>query len=208
VQPWPEPKKATWKRWVGAAAVAGALAATWVAVGGLVADVAEPAFEVEARDGSFEIRRYAARVLAETRVEGGWRVAGNLGFRRLANYIFGGNARQSRIAMTAPVGERPDGAAGWLVSFTMPQGETLKSLPSPLTHEVRLREVPPARVAVVRFGGRWTEARMAEREAALRHWLREQALEPVGDAEVNRYDPPWTLWFMRRNEIWLELPAG
>jgi hypothetical protein len=59
----------------------------------------------------------------------------------------------------------------------------------------------------VRFSGRWTDANMKDREAALRAWANEQHLTIVGQAEVNRYDPPFKPWFLRRNEVWLPIAA-
>jgi hypothetical protein len=112
------------------------------------------------------------------------------------------------LAMTAPVGQRRDGD-GWLVAFTMPGGETLATLPKPLDPRVTLRELAPIEVAVVTFSGRWTDANMRERGDALRAWAAGRGLMVTGAPEVNRYDPPFKPWFLRRNEVWLELaPAA
>jgi len=62
-----------------------------------------------------------------------------------------------------------------------------------------------ARVAVVRFSGRWTDRNMKEHEEALRRWASARKLTVAGEPEVNRYDPPWTPWFLRRNEVWLAI---
>jgi len=180
--------------------------------------VAEPPFTLEIREDAFDVRRYPARVVAETVVTGGsFDAAGNEGFRRLAGYIFGGNRIRQTIAMTAPVGERRDSRklamtapvgersvdGAWVVTFTMPLGETLESLPVPDDARVTLHEAPAARVAVHRFSGRWTDEKYAEKTAALRAWIGARGLVAVGEPQVNRYDPPWTPWFLRRNEIWL-----
>jgi hypothetical protein len=181
--------------------------------------VREPTYVSELREGAFELRRYPPRVVAETRVSGGFGAAGNAGFRRLARYIFGGNRGRRKLAMTAPVGERAAGrtlamtapvgeraeGGGWVVSFTMPAGETLESLPVPEDAAVVLRELPETRVAVHRSRGRWTDAKFAAQAAALRAWTSARGLAVAGEPEVNRYDPPWTLWFLRRNEVWLAL---
>ncbi|MDX2055958.1 MAG: heme-binding protein [Polyangiaceae bacterium] len=200
------------------------LGATLFLAGCSVADIEEPQYVTQKRIDSFEIREYGKRVVAETSVAGDWTEAGNEGFRRLAGYIFGGNKGRAKIAMTAPVSQsrqeersssvklamtapvaqRREGK-DWTVSFMMPAGETIATLPVPDDARVVLRELPPVRVAVVRFSGRWTDANMAEHEQALRTWLKEQKLTPVGEPEVNRYDPPFKPWFMRRNEVWLKL---
>lgn len=210
--------------WLGAIAVIGAAST----VGCAVTKVEEPRYVTNLEDGSFEVRTYPPRVVAETTVTGEWREAGNEGFRRLAGYIFGKNRRDEEIAMTAPVAQAraDDGRTGekiamtapvaqrgqggsWTVAFTMPAGRTLDTLPAPQDPRVVLRELPPARVAVVRFSGRWTDANMKEREDALRRWTEQRRLTVVGDAEVNRYNPPFVPWFLRRNEVWLPLaPDG
>jgi len=191
-----------------------------------VGNVKEPKYTVRESDGDFELRRYASRVVATTEVPGDWGEAGNEGFRRLGGYIFGknrgrariamaapvgqqrGDVEPAKIAMTAPVGQQRDGDH-WTVTFTMPEGETLSTLPEPEDARVVLRELPPALVAVVRFSGRWTDERMSERGEALRGWVAARGLATIGAPEVNRYDPPFMPWFLRRNEVWLtvEEPA-
>ena len=91
----------------GAALLAAVGAAAWFVTQGR--RVEEPACTVEARDGDFEVRRHAPRVVAETEVTGTRDVASNEGFRRIAAYIYGGNHRRERVAMTAPVSQRSAG---------------------------------------------------------------------------------------------------
>ena len=87
----------------------------------------------------------------------------------------------------------------------MPSGETLATLPEPDDDAVSLRELPTTRVAVHRSRGRWTDAKFSEQTAALRAWTSARGLHVAGEPEVNRYDPPWTPWFLRRNEVWITL---
>jgi len=82
----------------------------------------------------------------------------------------GGGGAGRRPPMTAPVGGG-SGDGAWVVTFTMPLGETLESLPVPDDPRVTLHEAPAARVAVHRFSGRWTDGKYAEKTAALRAWL-------------------------------------
>ena len=188
-----------------------------------VGKIQQPQYVTQVRDGDFEVREYGPRVVAETTITGEWTDAGSEGFRRLAGYIFGKNRRRAKLAMTAPVAQaqqsegesvklamtapvaqhRENGA--WTVAFAMPDGETLATLPEPEDARVVLRERPASRVAVVRFSGRWTDANMKAREAELRRWTSGRHLTVVGEAEVNRYDPPFKPWFLRHNEVWLSL---
>jgi hypothetical protein len=188
--------------------------------GGIMAKIEEPRFTTRITDGEFEVRRYSARTIAKTQVEGDWTGAGNEGFRRLAAYIFGKNHRKAGIAMTAPVGQqkgasipmtapvgqRREGTT-WTVSFTMPAGESLATLPQPDDARVVLEELPPVEVAIVRFSGRWTDAAMREKSDALRRWVASRDLRALGEPEVNRYDPPFKPWFLRRNEVWLPVAS-
>ena len=181
--------------------------------------VEEPAYTVEERDGDIEIRRYAPRVVAETEVTGTRDGASREGFRRIAGYIFGGNHRREKIAMTAPVSQRGAGeriamtapvsqrGAGdrWTVAFTMPSAQTLRTLPTPDDARVALRLAPAQRVAVVRFAGSTDDAAVRARTEALARWAAARGLRTQGDAELNRYDPPWTPPFLRRNEVWTAL---
>ena len=102
--------------------------------------------------------------------------------------------------MTAPV-TRTQAAGEWVVRFTMPSRYTLATLPRPNDARVHLRETPPARVAVVRFSGVAQPGNVADKTATLSAWMRRRHLQAAGPASLAQYDPPWTLWFMRRNEV-------
>lgn len=180
----------------------------------------EPAFTVIQRGDAFDVRAYAPTVVAETLVEGSWSDAGTEGFRRLAGYIFGGNHKRSKIAMTAPVGTqdagdrlakagpdtlRPQGNA-WVVTFTMPAGLTLATLPLPNDPRVTLRAVPARYVAVRNMPGWWSERNFEQDSAALLQAVRAAGLKPGPTSpQMARFNPPWTPFFLRRNEMWLEL---
>ncbi len=177
----------------------------------------EPRFEVERVVGRVEIRRYPALVRAETMLTGPANEAVNQAFRRLAGYIFGANESRTKIAMTAPVTQASEKLAmstpvtqsaedaQWLVTFTMPKGRTLADLPIPRDPRVVLREVPARRVAVLRYSGGTSQERVREKELELRALLAREGLFATGAVISARYDPPTTLPFLRRNEVWLEL---
>lgn len=201
-------------------AVTGALLAVWaLAAPGTASGVEEPKFRVIVADGDFEIREYAPVIVAETIVEGDWGAAGNAGFRRLASYIFGANDGGRRIAMTAPVSQQAPGSriamtapvaqerrgTAWAVAFTMPREYSLDRLPVPNDPTVHLRPIGERRVGAIRFSGRWNAERFEAGEAELRRWLTSKGEKVIGEPVSARYNPPWTPWFLRRNEILLEL---
>jgi hypothetical protein len=165
----------------------------------------------------FEVRRYEPYLVAETIVDGTADEAGSEGFRRLAGYIFGRNKGARDIAMTAPVAQAPvkiamtapvvqrASATGYVVQFAMPREWTLETLPEPLDARVTLRAVPARDLAVIRYSGTWSQSRYEEHLARLKDALAKAGLAWHGEPVWARYNPPWTPWFLRRNEIWLEL---
>ncbi len=178
----------------------------------------EPGFKLLEKDGSFELRQYTAYVVAETRVEADFEDAGSIAFQRLFRYISGDNVARQKIAMTAPVtqssgaprGEKiamtapvsqvADGRA-FLIAFTLPSTYTLATAPKPRDPTVRIRDVPPQLIACWRYSGRWTAANYRESEMRLREGIKARGLTASGDAVLARYNPPFTPWFMRRNEV-------
>ena len=178
--------------------------------------IEEPRYQMLAQDGSFELREYSAYIVAETRVEAGFEDAGSLAFQRLFRYISGNNVAQQKIAMTAPVTQSgsekikmtapvsqvADGNA-YLVAFSLPSTYTLATVPKPLDPTVRIRQVPAQLVACWRYSGRWTESNYREHEVLLRERIKSRELVTRGDPVLARYNPPFTPWFMRRNEVWI-----
>ena len=184
--------------------------------------IEEPKFTLALQDGAFEIRDYAAAIAAEVTVKGTQAEASRKGFRLLAGYIFGANQRRQKIAMTAPViksvpGEKIamtapvtqiPGNTDWLVRFTMPGRYRLDDLPVPNDPAVKIRAMAPARFAVLRFSGLAGEARVAEALEQLLSILRLRGFKPVGPISIARYNPPWTPWFLRRNEVMISVDGG
>jgi len=177
----------------------------------------EPPHTVVRTYDGFEVRRYEPYLVAETIVDGTADEAGSEGFRRLAGYIFGRNKGARDIAMTAPVAQAPvkiamtapvvqrASATGYVVQFAMPREWTLETLPEPLDARVTLRAVPARDLAVIRYSGTWSQSRYEEHLARLKDALAKAGLAWHGEPVWARYNPPWTPWFLRRNEIWLEL---
>jgi hypothetical protein len=111
-----------------------------------------------------------------------------------------------QIPMTAPVVQSQQ-AGSWTVRFIMPHGATLESLPTPNDARVHLAKLAPSRVAVVRFSGLAFEGDVAAKTEELRAYLREHHWSALGPPVLARYNPPWTLWFLRRNEVMIPIPV-
>ena len=179
--------------------------------------IEEPKFRLVHAYQDFEVREYTSYLVAETTIAGSFAEAGNEGFKRLFDYISGKNSLQTSIAMAAPViqaGQKIEMAApviqrsatdGFTIQFVMPAKWTLASLPLPVDHSVRIREVPPARLAVIRYSGVWSKDRYEENLAKLQAALVRERLVADGEPIWARYDPPFLPWFLRRNEILIPL---
>jgi hypothetical protein len=87
----------------------------------------------------------------------------------------------------------------------MPAQYSLETLPEPLDPAIHFRPMPARRVAALAYSGTWSEARYLEHLAKLREAMRREALQARGEPVWARYDPPWTPWFLRRNEILIDL---
>ncbi|WP_226665058.1 SOUL family heme-binding protein [Microbulbifer aggregans] len=184
--------------------------------------IEEPAYIVTEQEAPFELRIYQPRIVAEVVVSGSMDEASSRGFRLLANYIFGNNTTgtggSQKIQMTAPVGMAPhsetirmtapvsmqESDGHWRVTFAMPSSYTMETLPRPNNAAVTLHQIPVTRYAVIRFSGLAGANKVAQKTAALQAWLGEKGLKAIGAPELARYNPPWTLPFLRRNEIMLE----
>ncbi len=191
--------------------------------------IEEPEYEVVKTYPDFELRRYAPYLVAETEVSGDFDEVGNRAFRILAAYIFGENRAQEKMEMTAPVNQRPAAGDGekmamtapvtqrpkagadadtYVLSFVMPSRYTLDTIPEPLSLEVNLREEPAKLVAVRGYSGRWTEANYREHESLLLTAVEREGLTPVSTPVYARYNSPFSLWFLRRNEVMVEVEAS
>lgn len=174
----------------------------------------EPPFTVVDRpaDG-IEVRRYPARVAAEVRLAADQGRPESRAFGLLFDYISGANAAEEKIAMTAPVEQAGTEIAmtapvemgrqeeGFVMRFFLPEEFTPETAPVPTDPAVELVELSAEHVAVEGFTGWWTRAGVERRQADLLARLEDTAWQPAGAPVAWFYDPPWTLPFLRRNEI-------
>jgi hypothetical protein len=167
-------------------------------------------YQIELSDGDFEVRQYASRVQAETVLSAApWKQSLHEGFERLAQYISGANSRQLKIAMTAPVlvtvGAMDRSTR--TVAFKIPDSEPFETLPAPSDRQITLRRIPARRVAVLRYSGRYGDELPAQKRQELQTRVRASGLLPIGEVTFAGYDAPWTLPWLRRNEVQVELSS-
>ena len=177
--------------------------------------IEEADYAVVEKEGDFELRQYELFIVAETIVDGDFSDVGNVGFRRLYDYISGNNQKKESISMTAPVTqearsekismtapvtqEREEGK--WRITFMMPSQYTMKTLPEPLDPNVKLKQESERSVAAIRYSGTWSQKRYREKEARLFEWIEKRGFKAVGEPIFARYNPPFMPWFLRRNEV-------
>jgi hypothetical protein len=188
----------------------------------------EPRFDVVAEYDTFELRQYSPFVIAEIEIRGDFEEAGNEAFNTLLSYIRGANSGSQKMEMTAPVLQMPASVAkarggekmamaapvlqrsgvegdSYLVSFVLPLRYRLENAPIPDDPRIMLREVPVRRVAARRYSGRWTESRYRENEGALLEAVQTAGYVAIGAPEWARYNAPFMPWFLRRNEVLVEV---
>lgn len=168
---------------------------------GLFSDTVEiQRYTVLESHGNIEIRHYPEAVLATFRSAGSdYSSVANGSFRRLANYIFGGNQRGESIAMTAPV-HMQMGDKGSEMAFVMPASYTMESLPRPNDPSVTLVKSSEETVASIRFGGWASDEKLADEAAQLATWLSERGIRITGPWRYLGYNAPWKV-MGRRNEV-------
>ncbi len=186
--------------------------------GPIVSQVEQPQYTIVETQGDMEIRDYAPLIVAETEVAGDRENAISQGFRTIADYIFGNNVAAQKLPMTAPVTQKSsekiamtapvtqqEAEGKWRVQFIMPSGYTLDTLPKPNNPAVTLHPVASRRFAVIRFSGLVRSQALKQRTDALKTFMAARQLKPAGLPTYAFYNPPWTLPFLRRNEVMIEI---
>lgn len=181
--------------------------------------IEKTAYNTIQKEGNVEIREYQPYIVAETTVKSDFKESGNIAFRRLFAYISGENRskekipmtapvnqqpRSEKIAMTAPVNQQPAGDK-FVVSFVMPAKYTMDTIPEPTNDTITIRQIPKHTVAAIRYSGSWSKEKYDKHEKALYEFIAQNDLTATAEPVFARYDPPFQLPFMRRNEVLIEI---
>ncbi len=152
-----------------------------------------------------EIRLYNSLIVA--RVDG----FGDAGFNILFSYIRGNNTQKTTLEMTAPVISQniemttPVLSEKDSIAFVMPEEYTLETTPKPNDERIKIQQIPERHVAALRFTGRWKSSSFARRSEQLLGELQRAKIETRGNIFAMRYSGPFTPWFMRINEVAIEV---
>ena len=185
-------------------------AAVFTLAGNIALAYEQPDYNVISQTEDYEVRRYEPFVIAETTVRDDFDGAGSQAFGILAGYIFGKNDKEEKMAMTAPVissvGENGTERPGdYEYAFVMEKKYTPASLPLPDDSRIEIRTVPERILAVRRYSGRWTEKNYRKHETRLLQALAADGVATRGEPMLARYNGPFTPWFLRRNEVMIEI---
>ena len=184
-----------------------------------IRSASEPAYQVLKDYHAIQIRHYPALLVAQTEINGDYKTSSNQGFQRLAGYIFGNNKTRQKLAMTAPVIQEQQSqklamtapviqqktGSIWLMAFVLPPTYSILTAPIPVDSAITLQEMPDKKVAVLQYSGRLSEENIKEKTALLSNWLSKAPYQIISPARSAAYDPPWTLPFLRRNEIHIDI---
>ena len=181
----------------------------------------EPEYLLVESTGDFEVREYAPMLVAEVIVHGSYKDAGNRAFRKLFDYISGNNQSQQEISMTIPVNQQKieseriemttpvtqtqESEGKYRISFVMPSRFNESSIPLPTNPEIQIRSNPARTMAVKKFSGSWSEKNFQKNETMLWQMIQDNNWEILAEPVYARYNSPFSLWFLRRNEIMIEV---
>ncbi len=189
-----------------------------VLAGPVMSNVEKPDYKVVQTEQNIEIRQYEPMIIAEVEVDGKREDAIRDGFRLIADYIFGNNTVQrdiamtapvqqqesQKIAMTAPVQQQSTGRS-WQISFVMPSKYSMETLPEPKNDRVRLKEIMTKKFVVIKFSGINSNENVTEHENQLMNYIEANQIKIIDSPKYAFYNAPWTLPFMRRNEVMIEI---
>ncbi len=188
-------------------------------IGPIMSNVEVPAYKILKKEQNIEIRQYPPLIIAEVKTAGSRQASISDGFRILADFIFGNNEGEKqlsmngpitqqqgiKIAMTAPVQQEKTDTE-WAISFIMPSKFSIDTIPNPINDRIKIIQIPSKRYAVITFSGRSTEANLTKHTNELEIYMNGSSYSKVGNAKYAFYNPPWTLPFLRRNEVQFEIP--
>lgn len=220
------------KPWIIITSITLTLLLGYAALGPAMSNVEKPQYQLISEHGNIQIREYNPSIVAEVQVQGEREEAISQGFRLLADYIFGNNKVEQDIAMTAPVTQQsgqkiamtapvtqrssqkiemtaPVKQQGsdnaWKVNFTMPSKYSMNTLPKPNNEKVTLHQVSSKKYIVIKFSGMGSNKNLALHEKELQEYISKNKIQTLSEPIYAFYNPPWTLAFLRHNEIMIEI---
>ena len=154
----------------------------------------EAKYEVVDKNEIYEIRKYSDRLAVETS-----RAGIDSNFRKLFNYISGGNDAQEKIAMTTPV-TQVEKNGNMTMQFYLPSKFNSDNVPNPSREDVRIINIEGGYYAVLRYSGRASDRNFIKHKEILEKELNKNNISIISPPIRATYDSPFTLPMNRRNE--------
>ena len=152
---------------------------------------------------TIEIRQYEASLFTSVQMpSNNYRKTSSKGFSVLAGYIFGGNDKEEKIAMTSPVAMSLKDSTTML--FLVPKKYTRDNLPVPNDSSIEFKDVPEKKVAAISFGGWANDSKIASFKKKLIDVLESKGIQYTDNFYFLGYNAPMEV-FNRKNEIIVEL---
>ena len=174
-----------------------------------ISRIEEPKYHVVTLNNNIEFRCYNSLTIAEVIISGDRKSVINKGFRILADYIFGNNKSNTKIAMTAPVMQFHTSTIikdnAWAIAFVMPNEYQYKNLPAPYNQEIKFKKIRAKKFLAIKFSGNATDGSIKNNEDKLFSYLGKNNFIVIFPAIYAFYNPPWTLPFLKRNEVIIEV---
>ena len=206
------------KKWTMITSIIALILVVGVLAGPVMSNVEKPDYKVIQSEQNIEIRQYEPMIIAEVEVDGKREDAIRDGFRLIADYIFGNNTVEQNISMTAPVQQKENqkiamtspvqqqlAGKSWQISFVMPSKYNMDSLPVPNNNRVRLKEILTKKFVVIKFSGSNSNENVIGHENQLMNFIEANQINIIGSPKYAFYNAPWTLPFLRRNEVMIEI---
>lgn len=179
--------------------------ATGCAVIGFSPTLEQPNYKViDQLPGGIEIRQYEARTYASSRIEGTGKDARSQGFRLLFNYITGENSGDEEISMTIPVAMEIEDKEH-VMQFFLPSKYDEASAPAPKNPNVSIGTIAPRVEAALEYTGSQSSQRAEMHAFLMKNALENTNWQMKGDIRSMLYNPPFSVPFMRRNEVIVEV---
>ena len=206
------------KKWTMITSIIALILVVGVLAGPVMSNVEKPDYKVIQSEQNIEIRQYEPMIIAEVEVDGKREDAIRDGFRLIADYIFGNNTVEQNISMTAPVQQKENqkiamtspvqqqlAGKSWQISFVMPSKYNMDSLPVPNNNRVRLKKILTKKFVVIEFSGSNSNENVIGHENQLMNFIEANQINIIGSPKYAFYNAPWTLPFLRRNEVMIEI---
>jgi hypothetical protein len=156
-----------------------------------------PKYNVVLTKENYQIRDYQPALVAQTKM-----TSEDTGFRKIFNFISGENSSKESISMTVPVRVSE---SNQVMGFFMPDNYNISSIPRPMDQSVEIVEFAGGFYGAARFSGSTNPEKVNQIKSELTQWVKKEGYQTTNSWFLDRYDPPWTLWFNRTNEVLIKL---